>query len=50
MGLLLQDIDLMIKTIMAIERKVDDTRSIRVVGVKDKRKEIQPSYSSLRKK
>ena len=50
MGLLLQDIDLMIKTIMAIERKVDETRSIRVAGVKDKRKEIQPSYSSLRKK
>ena len=41
MGLLLQDLDLMIKTAMAIEREVDDTWSIRDTGVKDKRKESQ---------
>ena len=28
MGLLLQDMDLMVKTTMAIEREVDDARSI----------------------
>ena len=43
MGLLLQDMDLMVKTTMAIEREVEDTRSIRDVGVKDKRRESQPS-------
>ena len=45
-GLLLQDMDLMVKTTMAIEREVVDTRSIRDVGVKDKRKESQPSSCS----
>ena len=35
-GLLLQDMDLMVKTTMAIEREVDDARNIREVGVKDK--------------
>ena len=35
-GLLLQDIDLMVKTAMAIEREVDDARNIQEVGVKDK--------------
>ena len=34
-GLLLQDTDLMVKTTMAIEREVDDVRSIWEVGVKD---------------
>ena len=34
--LLLQDIDLMVKTTMAIERELDDTRNIREAGVKDK--------------
>ena len=38
-GLILQDMDLMVKTAIAIEREVDDTRSIRDAGVKDKRKE-----------
>ena len=38
-GLLLQNMDLMVKTTMVIEREVDDTRSIRDTGVKDKRKE-----------
>ena len=50
MGLLLQDIDLMVKTTMAIEREVDDARSIWDTGVKDKRKESQPSSSSSGKK
>ena len=36
MGLLLQDLNLMVKTVMAIEREVDDARNIREVGVKDK--------------
>ena len=49
-GHLLQDMDLMIKTTMAIERKVDDARNICDAGVKDKRKESQPSSSSSRKK
>ena len=34
--LLLQDIDLMVKTTMAIEREVNDARNIRDAGVKDK--------------
>ena len=35
-GLLLQDTNLMVKTTMAIEREVDDSRNIREAGVKDK--------------
>ena len=35
-GLLLQDMDLMVKTTMAIEREVDDTRNIQEVGLEDK--------------
>ena len=46
MGLLLQDLDSMVKKAMVIERKVDDTRNIWDVGVKDKRKVSQPSSSS----
>ena len=38
MGLLLQDTDLVVKTAMAIERKVDDALNIREAGVKVKRK------------
>ena len=49
MGLLLQDMDLMVKKTMAIEREVDDARSIRDAGVKDK-EESQPSSFSLGKK
>ena len=45
-GLLLQDINLMVKITMAIEREVDDTWSIWDMGVKDKRKENQPPSSS----
>ena len=36
MGLLFQDIDLMVKTTMAIEREVDNARNIRKAGVKYK--------------
>ena len=50
MGLLLQDMDLMVRTTMAIEREVDNTWNIRDAGVKDKRKESQPSSFSLGKK
>ena len=49
-GLLQQDMDLMVKTAKAIEREVDGAMSIRDAGVKDKRKESQPSSSSLGKK
>ena len=37
-GLLLQDMDLMVKTSMAIEREVDDAQNIWEAGVKVKRK------------
>ena len=49
-GLLLQDIDLMVKTTMTIEREVDDAWSIQDAGLKDKKKESQPSFSSSGKK
>ena len=49
-GLLLQDMDLMVKTTMAIEREVDDAWSIQDAGLKDKRKESQPSFYSSGKK
>ena len=49
-GLLVQDLDSMIKTAMAIEREVDDSRSIRDMGASDKRKESQLSSSSSGKK
>ena len=49
-GLLLQEMELMVKTAITIEREVDDARSIRDVGAKDKRKESQPSSSSSGKK
>ena len=42
--------DLMSKTAMAIEKEVDDSWSIRDVGIKDKRNESQPSSSSSEKK
>ena len=42
--LLLQDLDLMIKTNMAIEREVDDARNIWEAGVKDKKKRSQPFF------
>ena len=50
MGLLLQDMDFMVRTSMAIEREVDDAWNIQDMGVKDKRKESQSSSSGLGKK
>ena len=49
-GFLLQDMDLMVKTTMTIEREVNGLRNIWDVSVKDKRRESQPSSSSLGKK
>ena len=49
-GLLLHDMDSMLRTAVAIERKVDDARSIGDAGASDKRKESQLSSSSLGKK
>ena len=46
-GLLLQDMDSMVRTTLAIE---SDIKSIRDAGASDKRKENQPSSSSSRKK
>ena len=48
-GFLLQDIDSMVRTAMAIESEIDDARSIRDTGAGDKRKEGQPSSSSRKK-
>ena len=36
MGLLLLDLDLMVKTAMAIEREVDDALNIQEASIKDK--------------
>ena len=49
-GLLLQDMNFMVKTDMAIEREVADAQSIRDTSVKDKRRESQPSSTNSRKK
>ena len=49
-GLLLQDMDSIVRTAMAIEREVNDAKSIRDTGANDKRKENQSSSSSLGKK
>ena len=38
-GLLLQDMDLMVKTTMTIEGEIDDAKSIRDAGASGKRKE-----------
>ena len=48
-GLLLQDMDSMVRTTIAIERKIDDAWSIRDTSASDRRKEGQP-FSSLGKK
>ena len=42
--------DSMVRTTLAIERDVNDAKSIRDTGASDKRKENQPSSSSSRKK
>ena len=49
-GLLLQDMDSMARTALALEREVEDALSIRDAGASAKRKENQPSYSSSGKK
>ena len=49
-GLLLQDMDSMVRTTMAIEREVDDARRIWDAGASDKRKESQLSSFSSGKK
>ena len=49
-GLLLQDMDSMVRTSMEIEREVDNARNIRDAGASDKRKESQLSSSSSGKK
>ena len=49
-GPLLQDLDSMVRTSMAIEREVDDAWNIRDACVKDKRKESQPFSFGSRKK
>ena len=48
--LLLQDLDSMVKTVIAIEREVDDARSIRDASANDKREESQLFSSSSGKK
>ena len=45
-GFLLQDVNSMVRTAMAIEREIDDARRIRDVRASGKRKEDQPSSSS----
>ena len=50
MGFFLQDMDLMVKTTMTIEREVDVAQNIWDAGVKDKMREIRPSSSSSGKK
>ena len=42
--------DSMVKTTMTIKREMNDAQNIRDAGVKDKRRESRPSFSSLRKK
>ena len=41
MGLLLQDMDSMVMTTMAIEREIDDARSIRDASANEKKRENQ---------
>ena len=47
--LLLQDMDSMVRTSMAIEREIDDAKSIWDTGASGKRKESQPSSSTGKK-
>ena len=49
MRLLLQDMDSMVRTTLAIEREIDDARSIRDKGASDKWKKGQPSSNSRKK-
>ena len=45
-GIFLHGMDSMVRTAMAIEREIEDARSIRDTVASDKRKEGQPSSSS----
>ena len=45
MGLLLQDMDSMVETALAIEREMDDAQGIRDASAGGKRNEDQPSSS-----
>ena len=45
-GFILQDMDSMVRTTMAIEREIDDAKSIRDAGASGKRKESQSSSST----
>ena len=49
-GFLLQDMDSMVRTAMAIEREIEDARSIRHMVASCKKKEDYPSLSSGKKK
>ena len=48
-GFLLQDMESIVMTTMAIDREIEDARSIRDSGADDKRKKGQPSSSSGKK-
>ena len=48
-GFLLQDMDSIFRTAMAIEKEIDDARSIRDASASGKRKEDLPFYSSGKK-
>ena len=48
-GFLLQEMNFMVRITMAIEREIEDARSIRDAGASGKRKESQSASSSGRK-
>ena len=50
LGFLLQDMDSMVRTTMAIEWEIDDARSIQDTGASDKRKESHSSSSPRKKR
>ena len=45
-GILLQDMDSMVRTAMATKKEIDDARSIRDAGASEKKWKNQSSYSS----
>ena len=49
-GLILQDMDSMVRIALAIERDVNDAKRIRDAGSRDKRNENHPTSSSSGKK
>ena len=48
-GFLVQDMDSMVRTTMAIEREIDDARSIRDAGANENMKKSHSSSSSRKK-